>query len=245
MSCDEALPYLGAAPAALPIHVAEHVRGCADCDARLRAALRIERDLERALALPVPALVAGVASSSPGVSRVLAPEVAPEVSPGVVLRKRSAPRWALAASVALAALVGLFLWAGRPGDTLAAAIVTHVDGEPDSWSATKELDPAGVGRVLAASGVRLDPGSTDVVYAHSCWFKGHWIPHLVLRTDHGPVTVLVLREEPIGAAEHFRREGFDGTLVPFGRGSLAVLGRNAQAVTPQLLQRLQSALHTS
>jgi hypothetical protein len=167
------------------------------------------------------------------------------LSTGVMRRGGITPRWALAASVALAAFLGVFLWAGRPASTLAAAIVTHVDGEPDSWSATNELDPRVVERVLASTGVRLDPGSTDVVYANRCWFRGHFIPHLVVRTGHGPVTVLVLREEHVDAAERFRREGFEGTLVPFGRGSLAVIGRSAQTVTPELLLRLQSALHPS
>jgi hypothetical protein len=215
MNCEDAELHLGAEPDDLPAAVAEHVAGCAACQAFRQATLAFEPALKRAFELPVP-------------------------------ERRAAPsvfgRWALAASVVVASVLGALLWAVRPTDSLASAVVTHVEGEPASWSQTRAVDPASIDRILAASGLRLEPGSQDVVYARSCWFRGHWVPHLVVSTGRGPVTVLILRAETLPDAVALRSAGYRGELLPFDRGSLAVLARDAGIVTPELLAQLRSAL---
>jgi hypothetical protein len=226
VNCEEAQLHLGAEPDALPAAVTEHLAGCAACQAFHRRTLAFEPALKRALELPVPERLAAPAP--------LARAVRP--APAVF------GRWALAASLVVASVLGALLWAVRPTDSLASAVVTHVEGEPASWSQTHAVDPASVDRILAASDLHLAPGSTDVVYARSCWFRGHWVPHLVVSTGRGPVTVLVLRAEALPDAVALRSAGYQGELVPFDRGSLAVLAREAGVITPALLAQLRSAL---
>jgi hypothetical protein len=68
-----------------------------------------------------------------------------------------------------------------------------------------------------------------VTYARICLFNGHWVPHLVVRTADGPVTVMFLRQEHISGRQSFRQNGYSGTLVPTpAGGTLAVV---AQGVT--------------
>ena len=108
------------------------------------------------------------------------------------------PRWlALAASVVAGVLIGSVLWIGHPRDSLAtrrrraharrARLARRHAGTRRSGAASV--------KVLAASGLRLrgDPG--HVSYATSCPFRGATVPHLVVQTADGPVTVLVLRHD--------------------------------------------------
>jgi hypothetical protein len=220
MNCEEASLHLLAAPATLSASVSEHVAGCDACAARLRAAAAAERDLRRAFELPVPRRRAGRAP---------------------LTRRTTAIRWALAASLGAAALLGV--WVALPSPSLAAAVTAHVEGEPASWSASQRIAQPVVDQILGAAGMRLDSTATDVVYAQSCWFRGHWIPHLVVKTAQGPVTVLVLAAEHVNTLEPFKRDGFEGMLVPFAHGGLAVLGRDAGAVSPAVLEQLRTSLH--
>ena len=99
-------------------------------------------------------------------------------------------QWALAASVVLASLAAVTLWLLRPSDTLASEVVAHVQGEPQSWLATHTVSAGAIDHALTGSGIGLDVDSDKIVYAQSCWFRGHYVPHLVLQTAHGPATVL-------------------------------------------------------
>jgi hypothetical protein len=78
--------------------------------------------------------------------------------------------------------------------------------------------------VLARGGIRLRPEAVTVTYANSCEFRGRLVPHLVVRTGAGPVTVMVLRDERPARPVDFREQGYAGRIVPAGPGSIAVIG---------------------
>ncbi len=115
--------------------------------------------------------------------------------------------------MAAALVVGGVLWLSRPPESLAAEIVTHVEGEPNSWQKTEPLSAEKLDAVLHKSGVNLGPGMLPVVYASSCWFRGHYVPHVVVTTKDGPVTVMILLHEQVNAAQQFNE---DGLLGPVG-----------------------------
>jgi hypothetical protein len=102
--------------------------------------------------------------------------------------------------------------------------------EPGSWEAESTVPTDDLESVTYRSGVRLNDGMPDVTYAQSCWFRGHYVPHLVVRTPDGPVTIMVLPEEQVERRQEFREGGYSGTLVPARRGAIAVLARNAADV---------------
>ncbi|MEJ0008517.1 MAG: DUF3379 family protein [Steroidobacteraceae bacterium] len=86
------------------------------------------------------------------------------------------------------------------------------------------MTAAATDAVLAGAGVSLDRADTTVTYARSCLFNGHWVPHLVVRTAAGPITVMVLAQERIAARQSFRQNGYSGVLVPSpAGGTLAII----------------------
>jgi len=144
-------------------------------------------------------------------------------------RRRTAvarPRWAsLAGSILAGVVVGTWLWSGGPGNSLGDDVLSHMDGEPEALAAAMgAVDPAAVARVLEQGGIRLGPEAGMVSHASSCRFRGHTVPHLVVQAEGGPVTVLVLRDEPVAGPSSIAGRGFSGRIVPAGPGSIAVVG---------------------
>jgi len=137
-------------------------------------------------------------------------------------------RWfAAAASVLLGTAVAVSLWLAAPGRSLAADVVRHMAEEPNAWARTDIPVPEPrLDKVLMDSHVRLRPSAGLVSYANSCSFRGHTVPHLVVQTDSGSVTVMVLTHEKLRSAMRFDEQGYRGVIVPVdGHGSLAVLER--------------------
>jgi hypothetical protein len=137
-------------------------------------------------------------------------------------------RWlAAAASVLLGTAVAFSLWLAAPGRSLAADVVKHMAEEPDAWARTDIPVPEPrLTEVLIDSHVRFRLSAGLVSYASSCSFRGHKVPHLVVQTNSGPVTVMVLTHEALRSAMRFNEQGYRGVIVPVhGHGSLAVLER--------------------
>jgi hypothetical protein len=221
MNCAEARLLIGAEPAATAPALEEHLQGCESC-VRLRVEMRsLDADIARALERP------------------------PEVARAHSRRRPVWQQWALAASVVAVTLAVLGVWLLRPSDTLAREVVAHVAGEPESWLATQQLSAGGIEAALRRSGVELQLTSDKVSYAQSCWFHGHYVPHLVLQTAGGPATVIILRHEKVPGRRSFHEGGMSGVLVPAGEGSLAVLARGGRsdARLAELAGQMQKDIH--
>lgn len=233
MKCGEAQFALGADPSSMDSTLRTHLESCERCAAYALDMQELDRRLRDAMAVPVPEFelpsgpyaveVDGAASASTTISRKTS---APTGRP----RPDLARRLALAASVAGVAVLAGLLWIGVPRESLATAVVAHMAEEPNAWRSATSLPGAAVSQVLSRAGVRLKPGLQDVTYAHRCLFRGHQVPHLVVQTPGGPVTIMVLPDERVAGPSEFQEGGYRGVLVPSARGSIAVLARNATDV---------------
>ena len=214
MSCEQARLQIGADPGNSTAELERHLQDCESCR-QFRAEMRtLDANIRRALERPPTAAVTArfTASWRP---------------------------WALAASVLLAMVAVLAVWALRPSDTLAREVVAHVQEEPESWLARQEVDAQSIDSALRSAGVRLDITSDRITYAQSCWFRDRYVPHLVVQTAQGPVTVMILRNQHVSGRRTFHEEGMSGVIVPAPQGSIAVLTRgdaNIDAVSAQMQQ---------
>ena len=243
MTHDEARELIGAVPNEASPELLEHLKSCPECQAYRDEMLAFDAKLRRALELDWQKIQRGSAPAMPmpkppaaQTSDQSAPSSGPSARATVTtlkskdhepVAKHTRPRaFALAASVAAAVLIGGVLWLSRPPESLAAEIVTHVEGEPNSWQKTEPLSAQKLEALLHKTGVNLGPGMLPVVYASSCWFRGHYVPHVVVTTKDGPVTVMILQHEKVNAPQQFNEDGFSGLLVPATNGSVAVLSRS-------------------
>jgi Protein of unknown function (DUF3379) len=188
-----------------------HLDQCADCAAYTERLLRFEARLARAMQIDIQ-------------------RTAEVVSLAGRPRRPASARWlALAASVVFGAVVIGLIWV-VPSRSLAAAVVAHMAGEPDAWQTEAAVRAPDLDAVLQDSKLKLMPNAGTVSYASSCPFRGHVVPHLVVQSDAGPVTVMVLVHESKAKWKQFDEQGYRGVIVPVkGHGALAVLMKDPQA----------------
>ena len=212
MSCEQARLTIGADPEGSAPELERHLQECESCR-QFRTEMRtLEAHIRRALERPP-----GLAGTARFTWRPLA----------------------LAASVLLAMLAVLAVWLLRPSDTLAREVVAHVQEEPESWLVRQHVDAQSIDEALSGAGVKLDITSDRISYAQSCWFRDHYVPHLVVQTAQGPATVLILRNQHVRTRRSFHEDGMSGVIVPAPQGSIAVLtrdGADTAAVAAQMQQ---------
>jgi hypothetical protein len=192
---------IGGDPHNLAPDVQAHLRTCAACTRFAQETLTLDRRVADALALPL--------------ARFRKPALA----------------WrhglALAASVVLAVVFGAGLWLVSAQSALAGEVIKHIEHESGSWGAHDVLPASEVADVLRQAGVNFDM-SMPVVYAMACPFRGRLVPHFVVQTANGPMTVMLLAHEKVAEREKFSENGYQGVLLPAGEGSVAVLARGGE-----------------
>jgi len=207
-----------------------HRDACAECRAFTEQLLRFEGRLERALLVDIPSKAVVLPLARKAEFQASGPR-----------------RWmAMAASVLLGLGIVGGVWFSLPQRGLAAAVVAHMAGEPDAWQRTDVPVPSlELDAVLLESKLRLKPEAGIVSYASSCKFRGHKVPHLVVQTPSGPVTVMVLVREAVRNPQQFDEQGYRGTIVPVpGHGSIAVLMRDASSESGEV-ERIAARVESS
>jgi len=199
-----------------------HLAGCAECQAFAAELGRFEARLGRAFGIPVPP------RPLPTRAEFEAAPAATVTPIGAAARVRRVPVWfALAATGVVAAVLVATLLTVYPRNALATALVGHVINEPASWTVTDAaVPPESVAYVLKRSGVVLAKGGAPITYAQSCMFRGWYVPHLVVQTSAGPVTVMPLRHEHVAQPTAIDESGYHGVIVPAGTGAVAVLSKS-------------------
>lgn len=208
----------------------EHRESCPECRAFAESLQRFESRLERALKVEIPTRAA-----------ILADERTASTRP-----HRPWRRFAIAASLVLGVGLAGVLWLALPQSSLAADVVAHVQAEPESWQhPDATVTGPALNAVLRDSKLHLKSDAGTVSYASSCFFRNHFVPHLVVQTESGPVTVMVLAHETVGRSVQFNEQGYRGTIVPVpGHGAMAVLMRAAGA-DGEAVQRIAARVGAS
>lgn len=243
MDCLEFRREAGADPRHLGPEAAAHRDACPACAESLRRTLELDEKIFAALMVPTPEQ-ARTSRNPVSFASALRRREAGESGRVARLPVVGRRRWmALAASIVGGVMVGSLLWIGGPRASLARDVVEHMGHEPGAMVATASaVDPAEVEAVLERAGVRLQSGIGTVSYASTCPFRGEKVPHLVVQTAVGPMTVMVLRHEKTARPMDFDEGGYAGTIVPAERGSIAVIGHAPAADLEQVAQQVRSAI---
>lgn len=223
MSCEEFKKAVAADPFASFEGGAGHILACEECAEYAAAMQALDARILQALRIDTPNLKM--------------PELPPITDDNVTHlpfggRGRLAPpKWiALAASVVLAALVGVQFIGGDPGAglSLAKEVLAHVDHEPMALRPDNPLvSDATYTKVVSPVGT-IDRGVGLVTYARTCVVNGNEIPHLVIRGENGPITLLLMPDEMIDGAVSLDGDGVSGVILPVGTGSIALIGERGE-----------------
>lgn len=213
MNCEEYRQAISADPAF--DGGADHLSACADCQAFRRDMQALNLRIAKAMQLSVPALKL---PELPAVDNVV---------PMASREPLSRPVWfAMAASVLFAVIMGArMLGVGVSYDSLGEEIIAHLDHEPYALRVTSTpVSDSKLRKVVPANIAEMDHGAGLITYAQSCKINGKHVPHLVIQGETGPVTILLMPDQPVSAAETLEGENIHGVIVPVGAGSIAIIG---------------------
>jgi len=151
-------------------------------------------------------------------------------------RKRSMkPFWfAVAATVVLATSIsirnsGVF----HTYETLAEEVLAHLDHEPNAFdNVDVPVSDKRLARAIPASLATFQRGTSLITYAQPCVINGNDVPHLVIQGRHGPVTILLMPHEEVAAETPLDGENVKGVIIPFGKGSIAIIGDREELLEP-------------
>ena len=214
MNCLDFRRGVFANPLQLDAAAREHALACAACAEFLERQRELDTKLYDAIRIPV---TDGLAD------RILVAHN---------LRRRGRQwLWALAATVVLGAgIAGL-----APtlyGHALGREAIAHVQEEPQSFSIVARHAADLLPAALAAQRVKVAAAIGEVTYAQICPMKDFKARHLVVATEHGPVTMLLMPED-----HGWRRRsvtaahGMIAITIPVAKGSIAIVAANeAQAL---------------
>jgi hypothetical protein len=176
--------------------------------------------IAQALALPVPELEMPELPAIDTDNVVALP--ARRRFPGVA-------RYAIAATVVLAAFLGFRIFNAPEYPSLADEIIAHLDHEPYSLRVTDEpVSDRRLTRIVPASVATMNHDAGLITYAQSCVINGKRVPHLVIQGKNGPVTILLMPDEEVNAAVELEGESINGVILPVGKGSIAIIGEEQE-----------------
>lgn len=228
MDCEKFRLELLSDPAAANPELADHETACTGCGAFAQRARRAEALIGSALRFDVAAAKRG--------------SVTPTRKSWVGLMSAG-----LAAAVVAVVVLGLGQGFLSPSSAIAGEVADHWHHEPYSWVVTSEaVDLPQLQKVVAGK-VALDHRQLPTItYAHLCFFRGKWVPHLVVQGQQGPVMVILLPSEGIRKpmTVEIVEENLEGLVVPHGQGSIAILGHQGEPLQP-LQQSLSRAVEWS
>ncbi len=207
----------------------EHLEECPACAEFAASTPQFDARLKRALEVPVPALEFQVPDDDNVVALTGRGGAAPAG------RSRGLTWLALAASVALAALLGFRMFATPPApgnNLLAEQVLEHMEHEEYSRVVTAQaVTGERLQSVVQTANAEVKPTLGLVSYAKSCEINGRLVPHLVVQGEHGPVTIIILADEAVDEAIELESDEFHGAIVPVGHGgSVAIIGRKGESI---------------
>ena len=169
-----------------------HVNGCTPCREYRDEMMSLDLRIAQALSLPVPELVV--------------PDL-PEIDTGNVVALPTArrfggvTRFAVAATVIIAAFLSFRIFTTPDYPSLADEIIAHLDHEPYSLRVTDEpVSDGRLNRIVPASIATMNHDAGIISYAQSCVINGKRVPHLVIQGKNGPITILLMPDEQVDAA---------------------------------------------
>ncbi|MEQ8207423.1 MAG: DUF3379 family protein, partial [Woeseia sp.] len=148
-------------------------------------------------------------------------------------RRMTTPAWfGMAAGIALAAYFGLqSLAPDVPSLSLAEQVVAHLDHEAGSRVVSSDpVSERTLHSVVSKDVAQMSPGIGLITYARSCEVNGRVIPHLVIQGERGPVTLLLLPDEPVDGPIPLEGRSINGVILPLGEGSIAIIGVSEERI---------------
>ncbi|WP_227816564.1 DUF3379 family protein [Nitrogeniibacter aestuarii] len=185
----------------------------------------------------------GIDATEIKAAQVLNVPVPEGLSDRVLLRvhrgqKRPWRLWAIAAAFVFSFGIGMVQWQPRPDTDYAKFAIEHVRHEPQSFTTHRLADPSRFQLVMANFGGTMKTPIGKVSYMRLCPVPNGTGWHIVLETEAGPATLLLIPGEDIsGAVLEAKFDGLTARALPGGQGYYAIV-----AETPEIVDAVEKLM---
>jgi len=223
MNCLEFQSALNADPHHLPLTARQHAEDCTQCARRMVKELNFDASLADVLQVPAPDGME---------DRILLATRFNE--------KRRMTLYAVAASVlvVVSVMFSMPFLNGKPELDMA---IEHVLAEPHHLAETRDVTPAQVNALLAQVGARSEV-MLPVSYAGTCDLPNGKGGHIVLNTQHGRVTLMLMPMGKSGVVERKETNGVIAEMYAARYGNYSLIA-NSNAALKEARSMLASQLH--
>jgi len=195
-----------AAPQSASAARLQHEQTCGVCAAFARQIDAFERDLHDVASVPVPdglaeQIILGIQKS----------------------RWRNRSYLAMAAGILLAVVASFAFYLAPDRNEVAETFAAHVASEPEVLRERGSIEPAKLVAALSRYGGSLEEPVGEVRHLGLCPILGVMAYHIVVQTEYGPATLILLPQTRASTARPLVREGFAVVVVPLQGGSLGIL----------------------
>ena len=212
MGCRACRQRLSVDPGDRAAEIVEHLNECTECATWVHEATRFERLLRASIAIAAPEGL---------VARILFRQALRHDRQAEVRNRMIAAT--VGCLLTLLLIVGGWtIFSARP--SLADEVLHHIDQTPAALSSGSTSSEPIAAAVLRGIGAEATGDLGDVIFANACVFRDRLIAHIALKGRTAPVTVMIMPREPVGAPRHIWNADQKGVLVPYGRGSMAIVG---------------------
>jgi len=158
--------------------------------------------------------------------------------PAIPLLRRRTP-YLLAASLVVTAGLGLSMVQARPNAQDIAfhdTLVDHLHHEAPRYGDATEIQWQQVEDVMQAAGATLHASSEilalHLTFANHCGLglETHRGAHIVAQGEHGPISIIFVRNTPVSANIKLRDGRFKGRIIPLAEGNMAVIGEKKESL---------------
>jgi len=145
--------------------------------------------------------------------------------------KRPWRMWAVAAAFVLSFGIGMVQWQPRPQTDYAMFAIEHVMHEPQSLTTHRLADPSRFQLVMANFGGTMKSPIGKVRYMRLCPVPNGTGWHIVLDTEAGPATLLLIPGKEIsGQVLEAKFRGLTARALPGGQGYYAIVAESPAIV---------------
>lgn len=231
MNCLEFRRVVLEAPHKLKPTLELHKQQCQECQRYYEQLQASEMQLMEALAVPVPddlaAKIMLQCSFEQSEKEVEVAETAPKVVP---LKSKTFRQFVGGFAVAASVMMGVVFWQAHLNSEqlqLTDMLVQHMEHEAHSLLLEQPISAGRVSYALNNVGIKPMDEIANVTYAANCLVNDKMVAHLVVNTDKGPVTVLLMPNNQFGNEFAQEDKEWQVSLANMKRGSLALIGPKA------------------
>jgi hypothetical protein len=211
------------------INITSHLKTCEACSAYAAQQDKLTHSMEQAMNVDAPEGLA---------SRILLQQSISENNHIGITRNRI---YAIAASILLSvSLVSGYLFLNKPV-SLEQVALNHVKGELRHLKDRNNVPLLKVNDLLKPFNMKLNKSLGEINYAGSCVIKDSKGVHIVVQTETGPVTILLMPGEFVKNRKLVDDALYSGAVVPIENGSFAIIGGKRESLS-ELEQRIKSGI---